>query len=159
MDQEIKEREEKYSELDSKFSRLHKRAKQRIQEVQKVSPASKFLVFGSTLSPHCSHFLINQYLYEYHCTMWTILLVSILHCLIDLHLFLLPVLTMEFIWRLLFSGKGWPRGSISWSEWSSRAGIITAINIAAGGWTDSSPGKWSIKSNGCWKTTIKKHLQ
>ncbi|XP_039159411.1 protein GRIP isoform X3 [Eucalyptus grandis] len=35
MDQEIKEREEKYSELDSKFSRLHKRAKQRIQEVQK----------------------------------------------------------------------------------------------------------------------------
>ncbi|KAF2312486.1 hypothetical protein GH714_034848 [Hevea brasiliensis] len=35
LDQEIKEREEKYSELDSKFQRLHKRAKQRIQEVQK----------------------------------------------------------------------------------------------------------------------------
>lgn len=37
MDQEIKERDEKYSELDSKFNRLHKRAKQRIQEVQKVN--------------------------------------------------------------------------------------------------------------------------
>lgn len=37
LDQEIKEREEKYSELDSKFQRLHKRAKQRIQEVQKVN--------------------------------------------------------------------------------------------------------------------------
>ncbi|MBA0840618.1 hypothetical protein Goarm_003190, partial [Gossypium armourianum] len=35
LDQEIKEREEKYNELDSKFNRLHKRAKQRIQEVQK----------------------------------------------------------------------------------------------------------------------------
>ncbi|XP_031276037.1 protein GRIP isoform X1 [Pistacia vera] len=35
LDHEIKEREEKYTELDSKFSRLHKRAKQRIQEVQK----------------------------------------------------------------------------------------------------------------------------
>lgn len=37
LDQEIKERDEKYSELDSKFNRLHKRAKQRIQEVQKVN--------------------------------------------------------------------------------------------------------------------------
>lgn len=37
MDQQIKERDEKYSELDSKFNRLHKRAKQRIQEVQKVT--------------------------------------------------------------------------------------------------------------------------
>lgn len=36
LDQEIKERDEKYSELDSKFNRLHKRAKQRIQEIQKV---------------------------------------------------------------------------------------------------------------------------
>lgn len=36
LDQEIKERDEKYSELDTKFNRLHKRAKQRIQEVQKV---------------------------------------------------------------------------------------------------------------------------
>ncbi|KAF3958250.1 hypothetical protein CMV_016831 [Castanea mollissima] len=35
LDQEIKDREEKYSELDSKFCRLHKRAKQRIQDVQK----------------------------------------------------------------------------------------------------------------------------
>nr|GMC65899.1 protein GRIP isoform X1 [Ipomoea batatas] len=35
MDEEIKDRDEKYSELDSKFTRLHKRAKQRIQEVQK----------------------------------------------------------------------------------------------------------------------------
>ncbi|KAJ0041172.1 hypothetical protein Pint_28642 [Pistacia integerrima] len=35
LNHEIKEREEKYTELDSKFGRLHKRAKQRIQEVQK----------------------------------------------------------------------------------------------------------------------------
>ncbi|XP_039133466.1 protein GRIP isoform X6 [Dioscorea cayenensis subsp. rotundata] len=35
MEQEIKERDDKYVELDSKFSRLHKRAKQRIQELQK----------------------------------------------------------------------------------------------------------------------------
>ncbi|XP_022971426.1 protein GRIP isoform X2 [Cucurbita maxima] len=35
LEQEIKERDEKYSDLDSKFSRLHKRAKQRIQDVQK----------------------------------------------------------------------------------------------------------------------------
>lgn len=33
---QIKERDEKNSELDSKLNRLHKRAKQRIQEVQKV---------------------------------------------------------------------------------------------------------------------------
>jgi len=44
MDHEIKEREEKYSELDSKFSRLHKRAKQRIQEVQKVNPFAIFFI-------------------------------------------------------------------------------------------------------------------
>lgn len=37
LDQEIKEREEKYSDLDLKFTRLHKRAKQRIQDVQKVN--------------------------------------------------------------------------------------------------------------------------
>jgi hypothetical protein len=37
MEQEIKERDEKYVELDTKLQRLHKRAKQRIQEVQKVS--------------------------------------------------------------------------------------------------------------------------
>lgn len=36
LDLEIKERDEKYTELDTKFNRLHKRAKQRIQEVQKV---------------------------------------------------------------------------------------------------------------------------
>ncbi|CAH9105897.1 unnamed protein product [Cuscuta europaea] len=35
MEQELKDRDEKYSELDSKFTRLHKRAKQRIQDVQK----------------------------------------------------------------------------------------------------------------------------
>lgn len=35
-DEEIKERDEKCSELDLKLNRLHKRAKQRIQEVQKV---------------------------------------------------------------------------------------------------------------------------
>ncbi|CAK8540085.1 unnamed protein product [Lathyrus sativus] len=34
-EREIKDWEEKYSELDAKFNRLHKRAKQRIQEVQK----------------------------------------------------------------------------------------------------------------------------
>lgn len=37
LDQEIKEREEKYADLDAKFTRLHKRAKQRIQEIQKVN--------------------------------------------------------------------------------------------------------------------------
>jgi hypothetical protein len=36
LEQEIKERDEKYVELDTKLQRLHKRAKQRIQEVQKV---------------------------------------------------------------------------------------------------------------------------
>lgn len=36
LEQQIKERDEKNSELDSKLNRLHKRAKQRIQEVQKV---------------------------------------------------------------------------------------------------------------------------
>lgn len=35
MEQEVKERDEKYVELDTKFGRLHKRAKQRIQELQK----------------------------------------------------------------------------------------------------------------------------
>uniref|UniRef100_A0A1D1ZHY7 Protein GRIP n=1 Tax=Anthurium amnicola TaxID=1678845 RepID=A0A1D1ZHY7_9ARAE len=35
MEQEIKMRDDKYTELDSKFGRLHKRAKQRIQEIQK----------------------------------------------------------------------------------------------------------------------------
>lgn len=37
MEKEIKERDDKYVELDTKFGRLHKRAKQRIQEVQKVN--------------------------------------------------------------------------------------------------------------------------
>uniref|UniRef100_A0A1Y3BX04 Uncharacterized protein n=1 Tax=Helianthus annuus TaxID=4232 RepID=A0A1Y3BX04_HELAN len=36
LEQQIKERDEKYSELDSKLNRLHKRAKKRIQEVQKL---------------------------------------------------------------------------------------------------------------------------
>ncbi|XP_015647561.1 protein GRIP isoform X2 [Oryza sativa Japonica Group] len=35
MDKELKERDEKYVELDTKFQRLHKRAKQRIQDIQK----------------------------------------------------------------------------------------------------------------------------
>ncbi|CAA6673255.1 unnamed protein product [Spirodela intermedia] len=35
MEQEIKVRDEKYMDLDSKFGRLHKRAKQKIQEIQK----------------------------------------------------------------------------------------------------------------------------
>lgn len=46
MEQEIKERDDKYSELDSKFSRLHKRAKQRIQEVQKVWHLVTFYMRG-----------------------------------------------------------------------------------------------------------------
>ena len=44
MDQEIKQRDERYSELDSKLNRLHKRAKQRIQEVQKVNFTSFFVI-------------------------------------------------------------------------------------------------------------------
>lgn len=43
LEQELKERDEKYSELDSKFNRLHKRAKQRIQEVQKVNIIFRFV--------------------------------------------------------------------------------------------------------------------
>lgn len=44
MDEQLKERDVKYSDLDSKFSRLHKRAKQRIQEVQKVNQSLGFLI-------------------------------------------------------------------------------------------------------------------
>lgn len=40
MAQEIKERDEKYAELDSKFGRLHKRAKQKIQEIQKAKSSN-----------------------------------------------------------------------------------------------------------------------
>lgn len=36
MEKELKERDDKYVELDTKFQRLHKRAKQRIQDIQKV---------------------------------------------------------------------------------------------------------------------------
>jgi len=36
MEKELKERDDKYVELDTKFLRLHKRAKQRIQDIQKV---------------------------------------------------------------------------------------------------------------------------
>lgn len=50
MDLEIKERDEKYTELDTKFNRLHKRAKQRIQEVQKVCISFLFASFFSWLS-------------------------------------------------------------------------------------------------------------
>ncbi|RZC48582.1 hypothetical protein C5167_017013 [Papaver somniferum] len=35
MEHKLKERDDKYNELDSKFGRLHKRAKQRIQDIQK----------------------------------------------------------------------------------------------------------------------------
>ncbi|XP_062190187.1 protein GRIP-like isoform X2 [Phragmites australis] len=35
MEEELKERDDKYVELDTKFQRLHKRAKQRIQDIQK----------------------------------------------------------------------------------------------------------------------------
>lgn len=44
LEQEIKEREEKYADLDAKFTRLHKRAKQRIQEIQKVNLSSLWLL-------------------------------------------------------------------------------------------------------------------
>lgn len=37
MNQEIKDRDEKNVDLESKVSRLHKRAKQKIQELQKVN--------------------------------------------------------------------------------------------------------------------------
>ena len=37
MEKELKERDDKYVELDTKFQRLHKRAKQRIQDIQKVT--------------------------------------------------------------------------------------------------------------------------
>jgi hypothetical protein len=36
-ERELKERDDKYVELDTKFQRLHKRAKQRIQDIQKVT--------------------------------------------------------------------------------------------------------------------------
>lgn len=49
MNQEIKDRDEKYSELDSKFTRLHKRAKQRIQEVQKVKCVVTIHFLASTV--------------------------------------------------------------------------------------------------------------
>lgn len=49
MDKELKERDEKYVELDTKFQRLHRRAKQRIQDIQKVtnlsSPCTLILVW------------------------------------------------------------------------------------------------------------------
>jgi len=44
MEQEIKERDNKYVDLDTKFGRLHKRAKQRIQELQKVNTALAWFV-------------------------------------------------------------------------------------------------------------------
>lgn len=44
MEQEMKERDDKYVELDTKFGRLHKRAKQRIQELQKVNDQNDFSV-------------------------------------------------------------------------------------------------------------------
>lgn len=44
MEQEIKVRDDKYTDLDSKFGRLHKRAKQKIQEIQKVRWISVQLV-------------------------------------------------------------------------------------------------------------------
>lgn len=51
LEQQIKERDEKNSELDSKLNRLHKRAKQRIQEVQKV------ILFGGLLNCAVSNVL------------------------------------------------------------------------------------------------------
>ncbi|KAK8964791.1 Protein GRIP [Platanthera guangdongensis] len=41
MEREIKERDDKHAELDSKIGRLHKRAKQRIQELQKEKDDSE----------------------------------------------------------------------------------------------------------------------
>lgn len=49
LDEEIKGREAKYSELDSKLSRLHKRAKQRIQDIQKVKAARTFFSVSFSL--------------------------------------------------------------------------------------------------------------
>jgi len=43
MEKELKERDNKYVELDTKFLRLHKRAKQRIQDIQKVR-SNQFLI-------------------------------------------------------------------------------------------------------------------
>jgi len=43
MEKELKERDNKYVELDTKFQRLHKRAKQRIQDIQKVR-SNQFLI-------------------------------------------------------------------------------------------------------------------
>lgn len=56
MDEQLRERDVKYSDLDSKFSRLHKRAKQRIQEVQKVNQSLGFLVMcaASCIDAICS---------------------------------------------------------------------------------------------------------
>jgi len=43
MKKKLKERDDKYVELDTKFLRLHKRAKQRIQDIQKVR-SNQFLI-------------------------------------------------------------------------------------------------------------------
>jgi len=43
MEKELKERDDKYVELDTKFLRLHKRAKQRIQDIQKVRSNQFFI--------------------------------------------------------------------------------------------------------------------
>ena len=40
IEKELKERDDKYVELDTKFQRLHKRAKNRIQDIQKVTTSS-----------------------------------------------------------------------------------------------------------------------
>ena len=43
MEKELKDCGDKYVELDTKFQRLHKRAKQRIQDIQKVR-SNQFLI-------------------------------------------------------------------------------------------------------------------
>lgn len=66
MDQQLKERDEKYTELDSKLNRLHKRAKQRIQDVQKCI-LLMFLRACSSILLVCimRHWL--RVVYEYIC--------------------------------------------------------------------------------------------
>lgn len=57
MEQEIKERDDKYVELDSKFGRLHKRARQRIQELQKVNMSNGSVCPFDFMSFRCRYIL------------------------------------------------------------------------------------------------------
>jgi molecular chaperone GrpE (heat shock protein) len=50
MEKELKERDDKYLELETKLQRLLKRAKQRIQDIQKVTSNQYFVCPISTLA-------------------------------------------------------------------------------------------------------------